>query len=94
MTILREAGTPQKAADVYRVAVKEHGYWSRQSLYNALEKDLFVKSGAGADATYALATSAKPATPPSVEEKEDVSDTEADRLIQKVSADKAVSAVQ
>jgi hypothetical protein len=82
-SILQKAGKALPAAEIYRDACKAHGYWSRQSLYNALEKPIFVKKGDGASATFDLKDRSSASA----------SDSEADNFVSKVAADPATSAV-
>lgn len=76
-------GKPMKAADIYNKAVLKYGYWSHQSLYNALEDSkLFSKTDDG----YTSAAKAG--------EPQDETDSFVDTLDKKSPAASAVANVQ
>ena len=79
--ILKASGKPLTASEIYKEATHRHGYWSRQSLYNVLDKGGFKKSGEGAKATFGISGSSQ------------TSDDEAEKFVSKVSGDASVATV-
>jgi len=81
--IILKNGKPMGAADIYKMACQKFGYWSRQSLYNALKDNkAFAKKGEGYDVP--------DSSPISISE---TSDSEAEKFVQRVEGNSATSAV-
>jgi outer membrane biosynthesis protein TonB len=81
--IILKNGKPMGAADIYKIACQKFGYWSRQSLYNALKDNkAFAKKGEGYDVP--------DSSPISISE---TSDSEAEKFVQRVEGNSATSAV-
>jgi hypothetical protein len=73
---------PQGAAEIYKAACQKHGYWSRQSLYNALkDAKSFSKNGEG----YSRVQGSTKSTA--------TSDSEADEFVSKVAENTATANV-
>jgi len=82
--IIAKSGKPMGTADIYKAACQKYGYWSRQSLYNAL-KDIKVFAKNGEE--YSVVGE------PDVDTNSmsDSSDTEADDFVKRVEENSSVA---
>jgi hypothetical protein len=82
--IISKSGEAMGAADIYKEACQKFGYYSRQSLYNALKDNKsFTKNGEKYGVVGSQTTSTRPS----------VSDSEAEDFVRKVDEDTATSSM-
>ena len=77
---ITSSGVALSASEIYQEACKKHGYWSRQSLYNALKDKSFTKTGE----KYSFSEQKS-------KSKHITSDDEADNFVKKVEGDSATA---